>query len=74
VSPIAEPDHVSSSRALQVAIYKAMPPQQRLEQALRMNRSMRELMAAGFRSRHPDWSEQQVKRAVADRILHACTG
>lgn len=39
-----------------------------------MNRTMRDLMAAGFRARHPDWSEAAVRRAVADRILYARTG
>lgn len=69
-----EPDHVRAAHAHQVAIFRAMTPQQRLEQALRMNRTMRELMAAGFRDRHPQWSDNQVRRAVADRILHARTG
>ena len=74
MSTVAEPDHVRAAHAHQVAIYRAMTPQQRLEQALRMNRSMRELMAVGFRDRHPEWTESQVKRAVADRILYARTG
>jgi len=74
MSTAAEPDHVRAAHAHQVAIYRAMTPQRRLEQALRMNRSMRELMAVGFRDRHPEWTESQVKRAVADRILHARTG
>ena len=34
----------------------------------------RELMAVGFRDRHPEWTDLQVKRAVADRILYARTG
>jgi hypothetical protein len=51
-----------------------MSPQKRLEQALRMNRSMRELLAAGFRTRHPDWTDRQVSAAVAETILHARTG
>ncbi len=51
-----------------------MTPQQRLRQALRMNRMMRTALAAGFRARQPEWAEVQIKRAVADRILHARTG
>ena len=47
---------------------------ERLEQALRMNRSMRDLMATGFRDRHPEWTEPRVRQAVAERILHARTG
>lgn len=71
---IAEPDHLRAAHERQVAILRAMTPQQRLAQALRMNRSMRELMAIGFRDRNPDWTESQINRAVADRILHARTG
>ena len=67
-------DHQQIAHDRQVAIYRAMTPAQRLEQALRMNHSMRELLAAGFRERHPAWSEHQIQRAVADRILHARTG
>ena len=70
----AEPDHIRAAHERQVAVYRAMAPQQRLEQALRMNRTMRDLMATGFRDRHPNWTEPQVRRAVADRILHARTG
>lgn len=71
---LAEPDHELIAHERQLAIYRAMTPQQRLQQALRMNSSMRKLMAAGFRARQPTWTDEQVKRAVADRILHARTG
>ena len=70
----AEPDHERDAHARQVAIYRAMTPQQRLQQALRMNRSMRRLMATGFRDRNPTWTDEQVRHAVAERILHAATG
>lgn len=39
-----------------------------------MNRTMRELLAAGFRQRQPAWNEAQIRNAVTDRILHARTG
>ncbi|HWA85335.1 MAG TPA: hypothetical protein VG710_03870 [Opitutus sp.] len=70
----AESDHVRAARERQTAIYRAMSPRERLQQAVRMNRSMRELMAAGFRERHPDWAESAVQRAVAERILYGRTG
>jgi hypothetical protein len=31
-------------------------------------------MAVGFRDRNPSWTDEQVRQAVADRILHAATG
>ncbi|MBL9203681.1 MAG: hypothetical protein JNN01_01250 [Opitutaceae bacterium] len=74
MSAIAEPDHERAAHEHQMAIFRAMSPQQRLHQALRLNRSMRALMAAGFRDRHPTWTENEVRRAVAERILHARTG
>jgi hypothetical protein len=74
MSTLVEADHERRAHERQVAIYRAMTPQQRLEQATRMNRSMRELMAAGFRDRNPTWTEPEVRRAVAERILYACTG
>lgn len=74
MTPAIEPYPLNAAHAHQVAIYRGMAPQQRLELALRMNRNMRALLAAGFRQRQPDWTEAQVKRAVADRILHARTG
>jgi len=69
----SEPDHERLAREKQAAIYRAMTPQQRLEQAMRMNHSMRELLAAGFHMRNPDWTDAQVKKAVAERILYART-
>jgi hypothetical protein len=74
MATIAEPAHLRTAHERQVAIYRAMTPQERLQQALRMNRTMRELLAAGFRERHPSWTDAQIKRAVAERVLHARTG
>lgn len=74
MSPSAEPDHVRAARERQVAICRALSPQQRLQQGLRMNRTMRVLLATGYRTRHPTWSELQIRRSVANRILHARTG
>jgi hypothetical protein len=61
------------ARDMQAAINRRMTPSQRLAQAERMNQAMRELMAAGFRNRHPGWSEQQVRAAVAERILRGAS-
>ncbi len=68
------PEHELAAQAHQAAIYRAMTPQQRIQQALRMNATMRRLLALGFQNRHPDWTEAQIRRAVAERILYARTG
>ena len=66
--------HERIAHEKQVAIYRNMTPQQRIAQMVSMNQSGCELMAAGFRARHPEWSDAQVKKAVAERILYARTG
>ena len=65
----AEPDHVRKALEMQADIIRRMTPAQRLALAERMNQAMRERLAAGFRSRHSDWDAQQVRAAVANRIL-----
>ena len=70
----SKPDHVQIAERRQLEIYRAMTPQRRLEQALRKNRTMRALLATGFWARNPSWTETQIQRAVADRILYARTG
>jgi hypothetical protein len=67
-------DHIGDAQARQAAIYRALTPAQRLEQALRMNRQMRSLMDAALHAEHPEWTPEQRRRAIAERILHARTG
>lgn len=74
MSIVVEPEHVRAAAKRQIAIVRKMTPAQRLAQASRMNQSMRELLAAGFRMRQPEWNDTQIAAAVADRILHAATG
>jgi len=59
---------------IQAAIYRRMSPEQRLAQGVRMNRQMRSLMDAGLRRQKPAWSEEDRRREIARRILHASTG
>ena len=65
------PDHVKEASERQAAIIRAMTPQQRLKQALAMNRGMRSLMDAGIRAQHPHWSEQERTAEIARRIRNA---
>jgi hypothetical protein len=58
---------------MQREIYRRMTPRQRLARAFALSGMMRQMLAAGFRERNPGWTEQEVARAVADRILHADT-
>ena len=53
----------------QVEIFRRMTPEQKLRAAERLYWSARELKSAWFRQEHPEWSEEQVKKAVRDAFL-----
>ncbi len=57
----------------QVAIYRKMPGEKRLQLAEKLYWSAREMTAAGVRSRHPDWSQDQVTAEVRRIFLNART-
>ena len=57
--------------ARQVEIYRRMTPSQRLEQAMQMNRQMRELMDSGLTVTHPQFSATERQREIARRIRYA---
>jgi len=69
----ARPD-IDEIEARQAAIYRAMSPAERLEQAVRMFRQMRSLMDAALCAEHPSWTPEQRRRVIAERILYARTG
>jgi hypothetical protein len=58
-------DTTPEAWAVQVDIYRRMAPSRRLELALQMSDTLRRVVASGVRSRHPEYSEEQVRIAVA---------
>jgi hypothetical protein len=69
----SRPD-IDEVESRQAAIYRAMSPAQRLSQAVRMFRQMQSLMDAALRAQHPEWTAEQRRRVIAQRVLHARTG
>jgi hypothetical protein len=55
----------------QIAIFKAMTPEQRWRAARQLYWTVRRHKAAFIRSMHPDWSEERVQREVRDIFLCA---
>jgi hypothetical protein len=47
------------------AILRGMAPAQRVELVFQAETLTRTLMAAGVKSRHPDWSDQEIQQEVA---------
>lgn len=63
-----EPDEPSDE---QIAIYRAMTPQRRLEIAEQMYWSARRWKAAWLRSLHPEWSEAEIEAEVKRLFINA---
>lgn len=48
-------------------IYASWTPARRLDAVADMMRAAREIMTAGVRQQHPDWTDADVRREVARR-------
>ena len=57
----------------QIAIFRTMSPGRKLKLAEQLYWTARKLKAAGLRSQHPDWSEEQIQDEVRKIFLHART-
>ena len=50
-------------------VLRGKQPWERVAMVGQANRTVRQLMAGGIRSRNPDWTDDQVRREVARRML-----
>lgn len=66
-------DAMADAAKIQIEIYKRMTPDQRWQEALRLNAVARELKAAAFRRLHPDWNEEKIQDEVRKVFLYAHT-
>ena len=55
----------------QIAVFRAMSGERRLQLAEELYWSARKMKAAGVRYQHPDWAEEQVNAEVRRIFLHA---
>ena len=53
----------------QADVIDRMSPAEKLRAAERLYWSARSLKAAALRAMHPDWSDEQIERAVRDAFL-----
>jgi hypothetical protein len=54
---------------VQLAALRAMPGSRRAEMAMEMSEAVRETARAGIRSRHPEYSDEQVHLAFLRLVL-----
>jgi len=57
-------DTTPEAALVQREIFRRMSPSRRLELACQMSDFLRDVVAAGVRSRHPEYDEYKVKLAV----------
>ena len=65
--PRPDPGVVSDANA---AILRQMTSLERLEGGFRINARVRAMLTEAVGNRHPEWTEEQVRREVARKILH----
>ena len=55
-------------------VYRRWSSAERIQAGLAATELVRDRLRAEFRHRHPEWSEAEVEKAVARRILEARDG
>jgi len=61
----------TEGQRIQDDILRAMTPERKLELAMNLYWSARDLKAAGLRRQHPAWSQEQVQAAVREVFMYA---
>ncbi len=61
-------DTSSAASARYHELLRAMPPEQRLEAAMRLSRGVRELALAGIREMHPGATEEELRVRLTVRL------
>jgi DUF1365 family protein len=57
----------------QVEALRRLTPARRLEIGLQFMEEMRQLKAATLQMQHPEWSQEQVARALREFVRHGAT-
>ena len=67
---MSRPEQISPE---QIAAFRAMSGQRRLQLAEQLYWSARKMKTAGLRSQHPDWSPERVREEVRKLFSNART-
>jgi hypothetical protein len=62
-------DTTPEAEWVQIEAFRSMPAEKRLALAFELSDSLRDVVAAGVRYRHPDYDENGVRLAVARLTL-----
>ena len=64
---------IESLHPVQRRLFREMPPERKLEIAMMLYWSARELKAAALRARHPELTEKEIQLKVKEAFLYART-
>jgi Rv0078B-related antitoxin len=62
-------DTTPEAEALLIQLARQASPSRKLQMVVELNRTMHTLMRAGIRNRHPNASEAEIRRHMADLLL-----
>ena len=62
---------MDKAEEIRCEIYRKMTPERKLEISFALDRVARDLKAAGLRTQHPEWTEQQIADKVKEIFLYA---
>ena len=57
----------------QIKIYKELTPEKKLQIALNLYYSAKELKTAELKRQHPEWSKEKIRQSVNNIFLYART-
>jgi hypothetical protein len=63
------PDTTPEAEAVLINLLRQAPPWRKLEMMSQINETVRTLALSGLRHRHPDASEAELRRRLADILL-----
>lgn len=69
ISPSGVSDTGARAAEIQTEIYRRMTPGQRIAQALALGESVRKMVIAGIRARHPGATDRERFRILMDLTL-----
>ncbi|MBN1442044.1 MAG: hypothetical protein JXA90_05005 [Planctomycetes bacterium] len=67
--PPLSPDTAPDAERCLIRLAREMPPGRKLDIAVAMSRTLRQLAEAGVRSRYPDATEDEIRKRLAARWL-----
>lgn len=56
-----------------ISLYRSKTPAERLEMAFAADRMVRLRLAGHFNTLHPDWTDEQIHAAIAERLVRGTT-